>query len=407
MVQVRPFRAIRPKEELAKEVAVLPYDVVDSKEAKEYAKDNPYSYFHIDRAEIDLEDLESPYEARVYQKAAENLAKFLENGWLKQEDKAAYYLYRLTMNGRKQTGIVATTSIQEYLDGKIKKHEYTRPEKEVDRMNHIRACNADTSPIFLSYRQTKPLETIMKEWPQTHVPLYRFTSFYDVTHEVWAIDDASVIAQIEAAFTEVPALYIADGHHRTESAVKIGLEKREQQLATAESEAFLSILFPETELAIYEYNRIVNVPVEKAQLLEQLTEVFEINEIGYQKPSKKGEINLFLDDTWYQLVVKEELRSTDPAASLDVAYLQEQVLTPLFGIEDVRTDKRIDFVGGIRGEKELEKKVSSPDWVLAFEMYPTQMSDLLGVADAGEIMPPKSTWFEPKLLSGLFIYSLA
>ena len=407
MVQVRPFRAIRPKEELAKEVAVLPYDVVDSKEAKEYAKDNPYSYFHIDRAEIDLEDLESPYEARVYQKAAENLAKFLENGWLKQEAKAAYYLYRLTMNGRKQTGIVATTSIQEYLDGKIKKHEYTRPEKEVDRMNHIRACNADTSPIFLSYRQTKPLETIMKEWPQTHVPLYRFTSFYDVTHEVWAIDDASVIAQIEAAFTEVPALYIADGHHRTESAVKIGLEKREQQLATPESEAFLSILFPETELAIYEYNRIVNVPVEKAQLLEQLTEVFEINEIGYQKPSKKGEINLFLDDTWYQLVVKEELRSTDPAASLDVAYLQEQVLTPLFGIEDVRTDKRIDFVGGIRGEKELEKKVSSPDWVLAFEMYPTQMSDLLGVADASEIMPPKSTWFEPKLLSGLFIYSLA
>lgn len=407
MVQVRPFRAIRPKEELAKEVAVLPYDVVDSKEAKEYAKGNPYSYFHIDRAEIDLEDLESPYEARVYQKAAENLAKFLENGWLKQEAKAAYYLYRLTMNGRKQTGIVATTSIQEYLDGKIKKHEYTRPEKEVDRMNHIRACNADTSPIFLSYRQTKPLETIMKEWPQTHVPLYRFTSFYDVTHEVWAIDDASVIAQIEAAFTEVPALYIADGHHRTESAVKIGLEKREQQLATPESEAFLSILFPETELAIYEYNRIVNVPVEKTQLFEQLAKVFEINEIGYQKPSKKGEINLFIDDTWYQLVVKEELRSTDPAASLDVAYLQEQVLTPLFGIEDVRTDKRIDFVGGIRGEKELEKKVSSPDWVLAFEMYPTQMSDLLGVADAGEIMPPKSTWFEPKLLSGLFIYSLA
>lgn len=407
MVQVRPFRAIRPKEELAKEVAVLPYDVVDSKEAKEYAKGNPYSYFHIDRAEIDLEDLESPYEARVYQKAAENLAKFLENGWLKQEAKAAYYLYRLTMNGRKQTGIVATTSIQEYLDGKIKKHEYTRPEKEVDRMNHIRACNADTSPIFLSYRQTKPLETIMKEWPQTHVPLYRFTSFYDVTHEVWAIDDASVIAQIEAAFQEVPALYIADGHHRTESAVKIGLEKREQQLATPESEAFLSILFPETELAIYEYNRIVNVPVEKTQLFEQLAKVFEINEIGYQKPSKKGEINLFLDDTWYQLVVKEELRSTDPAASLDVAYLQEQVLTPLFGIEDVRTDKRIDFVGGIRGEKELEKKVLSPDWVLAFEMYPTQMSDLLGVADAGEIMPPKSTWFEPKLLSGLFIYSLA
>lgn len=407
MVQVRPFRAIRPKEELAKEVAVLPYDVVDSKEAKEYAKGNPYSYFHIDRAEIDLENLESPYEARVYQKAAENLAKFLENGWLKQEDEAAYYLYRLTMNGRKQTGIVATTSIQEYLDGKIKKHEYTRPEKEVDRMNHIRACNADTSPIFLSYRQTKPLETIMKEWPQSHVPLYRFTSFYDVTHEVWAIDDVEVIAQIEAAFQEVPALYIADGHHRTESAVKIGLEKREQKTATPESEAFLSILFPETELAIYEYNRIVNVPIEKTQLFEQLAKVFEINEIGYQKPRKKGEINLFLDDTWYQLVVKEDLRSTDPAASLDVAYLQEQVLTPLFGIEDVRTDKRIDFVGGIRGEKELEKKVFSPDWVLAFEMYPTQMSDLLGVADAGEIMPPKSTWFEPKLLSGLFIYSLA
>lgn len=405
MVTVHPFRAIRPTADLAQQVAVLPYDVIDSDEAAAYAKGNPFSYFHIDRAEIDCPDIASPYDERVYQTAKANLTAFLAEGWLVEDEAPAYYLYTLTMNGRRQTGIVATTSIQEYLDGQIKKHEFTRPEKEVDRMNHIRACDADTSPIFLSYRQTPTLKQLVADWQAEVEPMIDFVSFYEVRHQVWPIAEATFIAQIQQAFTEVPALYIADGHHRTESAVKIGLEKRAQGTATPESERFLAILFPEDELAIWEYNRVVKGTV-PSDFLEQLTPYFSVEEVPYQKPRQKGEINLYHEHKWYRLVAKKAIQTSDPVAGLDVSLLQNYVIQPMFGIADVRTDKRIDFIGGIRGADELVKRVDSGEWQVAFELYPTQMTDLLAVADANQIMPPKSTWFEPKLLSGLFLYAL-
>lgn len=405
MVSVHPFRVIHPKPDFAAKMAVLPYDVVDTQEAAAFAKDNPYSYFRIDRAEIDLPNLDSVYDPKVYAKAAENLKQFLQAGWLVEDKEATYYLYELTMNGRSQTGIVATTAIQEYLDGKIKKHEFTRPEKEQDRMNHIRACDADTSPIFLSYRQQDSIKQLIEHWKHTHATLYDFTHVYDVRHRVWQIDDPTVIQTLQSAFEKVPALYIADGHHRTESAVKIGLEKRANGTATPESEQFLAILFPDEELAIYEYNRVINVPIPE-NFMEQLAPAFTVEKIEYQKPQQKGQINCYHENQWYRLTVKESIQSDDPVAGLDVSLLQEYVIAPIFGITDVRTDKRIDFVGGIRGAEELVKRVDSGAWQLAFELYPTQMADLLNVADANQIMPPKSTWFEPKLLSGLFVYDL-
>jgi len=405
MVKVNPFAAIHPRADLAEQIAVLPYDVVDSKEAAAFAEGNPYSYFRIDRSEIELPELASPYDPKVYEKAAANLQKFLAEGWFVEDGEPTYYLYELTMNGRSQTGIVATTSIQEYLDGKIKKHEFTRPEKEQDRMNHIRACDADTSPIFLCYRQQQAIKKLVDQWKETYPVFCEFSHMYDVHHRVWQIKDEAVISALQEAFEHVPALYIADGHHRTESAVKVGLEKRAEQAATPESEQFLSILFPDEELAIYEYNRVINVSV-PSDFLAQLAPSFTVEKSTYQKPQQKGQFNLYFDNHWYRLTAKEAIQSDDPVAGLDVSLLQEHVIAPIFGITDVRTDKRIDFVGGIRGAGELVKRVDSGEWQIAVELYPTQMADLLNVADANQIMPPKSTWFEPKLLSGLFVYDL-
>ncbi len=405
MVKVNPFAAIHPRADLAEQIAVLPYDVVDSKEAAAFAEGNPYSYFRIDRSEIELPELASPYDPKVYEKAAANLQKFLAEGWFVEDGEPTYYLYELTMNGRSQTGIVATTSIQEYLDGKIKKHEFTRPEKEQDRMNHIRTCDADTSPIFLCYRQQQAIKKLVDQWKETYPVFCEFSHMYDVHHRVWQIKDEAVISALQEAFEHVPALYIADGHHRTESAVKVGLEKRAEQAATPESEQFLSILFPDEELAIYEYNRVINVSV-PSDFLAQLAPSFTVEKSTYQKPQQKGQFNLYFDNHWYRLTAKEAIQSDDPVAGLDVSLLQEHVIAPIFGITDVRTDKRIDFVGGIRGAGELVKRVDSGEWQIAVELYPTQMADLLNVADANQIMPPKSTWFEPKLLSGLFVYDL-
>lgn len=405
MVQVHPFKGIRPAADLADKVAALPYDVVNSQEAKDLAAANPYSYFHIDKAEIDLPADLSPYDEKVYQKAAANLAEFLEKGWLFKESEAYFYLYELVMNGRSQTGIVACTSIQDYIDEKIKKHEFTRHEKEIDRMNHIRTCDANTSPIFLSYRPHTGIQTIIQSWQTAHAPVYDFTSYHEVTHRVWVIDQADTIDQLAKLFIEVDALYIADGHHRTESAVKIGLEKRESGEQNPETEQFLSIIFPEDELAIWEYNRVLK-ETPPADFMERLAENYQVTKTGIKKPEKAGECQLYDGDAWYTLSIKPEKVPTDPVEKLDVALLQKFVLEEIFGIMDIRTDKRIDFVGGIRGTEELEKLVDSGEWKLAFSMYPTQMTDLLAVADAKKIMPPKSTWFEPKLLSGLFLHDL-
>lgn len=405
MVQVHPFKAIRPAKDLAEQVAALPYDVVNSQEAKELANGNPYSYFHIDKAEIDLPADVSPYDEKVYQKAADNLAAFLEKGWLFKENEANFYLYELVMNGRSQTGIVACTSIADYIDEKIKKHEFTRHEKEIDRMNHIRTCDANTSPIFLSYRPQEEIQTIIKTWQKEHAPVYDFVSYHEVTHRVWVIDHAATSDCLAELFTKVDALYIADGHHRTESAVKIGLEKRQSGEQNPETEQFLSIIFPEDELAIWEYNRVLKTPP-PADFMERLAENYHVTKTGAKKPEKAGDCQLYDGTAWYTLSIKPEKVPNDPVEKLDVALLQKFVLEDIFEINDIRTDKRIDFVGGIRGTEELEKLVDSGEWKLAFSMYPTQMTDLLDVADAKKIMPPKSTWFEPKLFSGLFLHDL-
>lgn len=405
MVVVRAFEALRPADKLAEKVACLPYDVLNSAEARELAKDNPYSFFHIDKAEIDLPADLSPYDPLVYQKAASNLAEFLAKGWLQKETTPLLYLYELTMMGRSQTGLVATTAIEDYVNGKIKKHEFTRPEKEVDRINHILACDANTSPIFLSYRENAALQQVMTAWQEQHEPVYDFESYHDVQHRVWVIDDPKVVTQLTEGFAKVPALYIADGHHRTESAVKVGLKKRQEGQASTESEYFLSILFPDNQLAIWEYNRVLNVPL-PADFLEQLQEAFTVVATGEKKAAAQGQIQMLLAGTWYTLTIKDSVLPADVVGRLDVSVLQTQVFEKIFGIMDIRTDKRIDFVGGIRGPEELERLTAGEDWNLAFAMYPTQMADLLNVADAGEIMPPKSTWFEPKLLSGLFLHDL-
>lgn len=405
MVQVQPFKAIRPAAELAKKVAALPYDVVNSQEAKELAAGNPYSYFHIDKAEIDLPSELSSYDEKVYQQAAANLAEFLEKGWLFKETADYFYLYELVMEGRSQTGIVACTAISDYLEGNIKKHEFTRHEKELDRMNHIRTCDANTSPIFLSYRPQAEIQTLIKTWQKDHVPVYDFTSYHQVTHRVWVIDQPAVIAQLTEGFAAVEALYIADGHHRTESAVKIGLEKRRFGEQGLETERFLSILFPEDELAIWEYNRVLKADP-PTDFMERLAENYQVEKTEIKKPEKAGNCQLYDGTAWYTLRIKPEKVPNDPVEKLDVALLQKYVLEPIFEITDIRSDKRIDFVGGIRGTEELEKLVDSGEWKMAFSMYPTQMRDLLEVADAQKIMPPKSTWFEPKLLSGLFLHDL-
>ncbi|MCJ0537530.1 DUF1015 domain-containing protein [Enterococcus cecorum] len=405
MVDVQPFRAIRPNEQLASQVACLPYDVIDTNEARVESQDNPYSYYHIDRSEIAFDDDFNPYDPKVYELANQTLQQFLQKGWLKKEDKPCFYLYELTMDGRKQTGIAASTSIDDYVNDQIKKHEFTRPAKEQDRINHIKACDANTSPIFLSYRQPQAMQHLVEEWKANHAPVYDFTKYHGVTHRLWVVDDEATVTQMVALFAQVPALYIADGHHRAASAVKVGLEKRAQGQSSAESDYFLSIIFPEQELKILEYNRVINV-TPPADFLERLAKIFTIQPTSEKKSQQKGEFKLYFQNQWYTLTLDESLRPTDAVEGLDVAVLQKYVIEDIFGIMDVRTDARIDFVGGIRGSEELARLVDSGAFQVAFALYPTSMQDLLAVADDNQIMPPKSTWFEPKLLSGLLLHDL-
>lgn len=409
MVTIHPFKSIRPKPEFSKKIATLPYDVLSSEEARELGENNQYSYLHIDKAEIDLPESLSPYEGKVYEKAADNLHVFLQKQWLIQDDQPLLYLYELTMNGQSQTGLVTCTSIADYTDGKIKKHEFTRPEKEVDRIRHIDACDANTSPIFLTYRRNEQIQRLMDHWKYAHDPVYDFTSFHAVIHRVWLIDQPEVINQLVTAFAqEVPALYIADGHHRTESAVKVGQKKKAAQSGasdTAEFNYFLSVIFPKEELTILEYNRVLNVPIEE-DFFKRLEKNFTVTKTERGKPAQAKTFGMYLASQWFTLTARETILSDDPVAGLDVSLLQKYVFATIFDIQDVRTDKRIDFVGGIRGMKELEQLVDSGQWTIAFAVYPTTMDDLLTVADTGKIMPPKSTWFEPKLLSGLFVHDL-
>ena len=412
MVKIKAFRGIRPEKSLASQIASLPYDVLNSEEARVEASENPYSFLHIDKAEIDLDPELSQYDPKVYQKAHDNLADFLEKQWLQKENKPALYLYELTMKGQSQLGLVTVTSVTDYLEGKIKKHELTRADKEIDRINHIEACNANTSPIFLTYRDNYEVKTITKNWVNTHDAEYDFTSYYDVTHKIWVIDDTHVIDQLTALFeTNIPALYIADGHHRTESAVKVGQKRIQAEGNDTEApyQNFLSVLFPKEELRIFDYNRVLNIPITE-QHLADLNYYFDVTPKGTEAfyPQANHTFSMFFKGKWHDVSLKENFleEETDTLSQLSAAIFQKYVAENIFGIEDIRTDKRIDFIGGIRGLNELESLVNQEKFTMAFALKEATMDDLLTVADNGQIMPPKSTWFEPKLRSGLFIHNL-
>lgn len=409
MATIRPFCCIRPTVELAHRIAALPYDVYNRQEAKEIVKNNPLSFLAVDRAETSFDDSVDTYDDCVYEKASELLWNLVKDGKLIEDEALGYYIYQLTMDGRSQTGIVACASIDDYEQQVIKKHENTRADKERDRIRHVDACNAQTGPIFLAYRANAVInETVDQVQKQT--PLYDFVSEDGVGHRVWKISDPLDVQNIYEAFASISQIYIADGHHRAASAVKVGQLRRQQHPqydGTEEFNYFLSVLFPDEQLMIMDYNRVVKDlnGYTKEQFLQAVGEKFSITEIGGQpyQPSEKGSFGMYLDNTWYRLSAKPEICSKDPVDGLDVSILQNELLWPILGIEDPKTDKRIDFVGGIRGLKELERRANS-DMKLAFSMYPTSIGELFAVADANRLMPPKSTWFEPKLRSGLFIH---
>ncbi|MEN1936456.1 DUF1015 family protein [Paenibacillus sp. 102] len=414
MATIRPFRAIRPVSDKAAQVAALPYDVLNSEEAREVVKGNPYSFLHIDKAEIDLDPAVSPYDNSVYEKASENLQRLMKEEVLIQDEDPCLYIYQLTMQGRTQSGLVVCTSIDEYTDNTIKKHERTRHEKEQDRIRHVDVCNANTGPIFLTYRTKETVTKLIVNWQENHTPIYQFTADDGVEHVIWKIAEADEIFALVKLFEEIPFLYIADGHHRSASAVKVGLMRREQYpnyTGEEEFNFFLSVLFPHDELSIWDYNRVVKDlnGLSEGQFLQQISQYFYVEEVGASsyKPNESKTFGMYLDQKWYKLTVKEETYDAhDVVKRLDVSILQDHLLSQVLQIHDPRADSRIDFVGGIRGLEELERLVNRGDYKVAFALYPTSMEDLLAIADAGEVMPPKSTWFEPKLRSGLFIHSL-
>lgn len=414
MATLRPFKAIRPRKEYASKIAALPYDVMDSEEAKIMAQDNPYSFLHVDKAEIDLDDLTDIYDKRVYQKAKENLERLVEGGAMVQDQKAQLFIYRLVMNGKAQTGIVGCTSIDDYMNNVIKKHELTREEKEADRTNHVDTCDAHTGPIFLTYRYNVKIKRIIDVWTRRQ-PLYEFTAEDGVKHIVWAVDDNTIINKISNIFEGIENLYIADGHHRAASAVKVGLKRREQNPQyTGEEEFnyFLAVAFPDTDLRIMDYNRVVFDVNELTtdEYIKKVSDKFEISVYEEEEPftpKDKHTYGMYFEGKWYALKAKNgTYNPEDPVDRLDVSILQNNLLRPVLGIQDPRTDNRIDFVGGIRGVKELEKRVAKNRNGVAFTMYPTTVNDLMAIGDANKVMPPKSTWFEPKLRSGLFIHPL-
>ncbi len=411
MAVVKPFIGIRPSKEKAHQIAALPYDVYSRAEAKKAVEGDELSFLRIDRPETQFPDDMDMYDAKVYQRAHDMLWEMVERGDFVTEEKEVYYIYELTMNGRVQDGLVACASIDDYQNGVIMKHENTREEKEQDRIRHVDTCGAQTGPIFLAYRAKKEIRDLIEAKKQ-EAPLYDFVSDDGIRHRVFCIDDQEQIETIQRAFTDANQIYIADGHHRAASAVKVGLKRRAENPdfdGTEEFNYFLSILFADEQLMIMDYNRVVKDlnGYTTGQFLDKMREVVEVSEVdGNQKqPRKKGEFSMFLEGKWYRCVIKEADQTKDPVEGLDVSILQKVVLTPILGIGDPRVDNRIDFVGGIRGLEELEHRVES-DCKVAFAMYPTSIQELFDVADAGLLMPPKSTWFEPKLRSGLFIHKI-
>lgn len=400
MAIVNPFKALRPQPQFALKVASRPYDVLNSLEAKIEARGNPYSFLHITKSEIDLPDKTDVHSQDVYDRARQNLNAFIQRGILFREDKDCFYIYQLIMNGRSQTGLVAVSSIDDYENGVIKKHEFTRPEKEEDRINHIKTTRAQTGNVFLAYRNVAEIDEVINSWKATHDPVYDFNADDGVSHAVWVINSTDVIKQLKKLFAEkVPATYIADGHHRAASAAKVRLQVEENY--------FLTTLFPANELKIMDYNRVVKDlnGLQPEQLLEKLRKNFEIKEADEAvAPAKLHEFGMYLKNKWYTLTAKAGSFADDPIGVLDVTILSQNVLDKLLGIKDQRTDKRIDFVGGIRGLKELESRVDSGEMAVAFSLYPVSIEQLFDIADSDNVMPPKSTWFEPKLRDGILTH---
>ena len=411
MATIKPFFGIRPSKEKAARIAALPYDVYNRAEAKIEVEKEPLSFLRIDRPETQFPDDMDMYADDVYQKAHDILWEMVANGDFVTEEKECYYIYELTMNGRVQDGLVACASIDDYLEGKIKKHENTREEKELDRIRHVDTCGAQTGPIYLAYRARHAIREVIAAKKQEEA-LYDFTSEDGIRHRVFVIDAPEQIEVIRKEFDDTNEIYIADGHHRAASAVKVGLKRRAghpDYNGTEEFNYFLSVLFADEQLMIMDYNRVVkdlNGYTSK-EFLEKVKAIFTVveDESTDHYPKQKGEFSMYLDGKWYRCMVRKEDRCSDPVEGLDVSLLQKKLLTPVLGIGDPRVDKRIDFVGGIRGLQELEKRVAT-DCKVAFAMYPTSIQELFDVADAGMLMPPKSTWFEPKLRSGLFIHEI-
>lgn len=417
MTVIRPFKGIRPAEEFASSIAALPYDVYNREEAKQAVEQNPLSFLKIDRAETQFPDDTDMYSREVYEKARTTLQEMISDGFFVRDETNCYYLYALTLHGRTQTGLVGCASIDDYIRGIIRKHENTREEKELDRIRHVDTLSAQTGPIFLAYRAVPELTELIASLKEKHA-LYDFTSEDGIRHQVWKIAQPDIIEQISRIFSEIQHIYIADGHHRAASAVKTGLKRRaEYPDYTGEEEFnyFLSVLFPAEELRIYDYNRVVTGlnGYSLETLLKEIKKKFTITEFSDEihrkcrwHPERKGEIGLYSGGTWYKLTAAPSLYCQDPVKDLDVSILQNEILEPLLGIQNPKTDSRIQFVGGIRGLEELERLVDADTTgnTAAFAMYPTSMEELLSVADSGQLMPPKSTWFEPKLRSGLFIH---
>lgn len=413
MAVVRPFSAVRPAPQYAERVVSLPYDVMSREEAAMMAAGNPYSFLHICRSEIDLPEEENPYTEVVYERAKKNILTFINDGVLVEDQQPTLYIYRQTMDGRHQTGIVGCVSIDDYLNNVIKKHEFTRVEKELDRINHFDHCNTNTEPVFLTYREDKRIRTIIEGWIKNNAPEYDFVTGDGVGHALWPMTDNGVTSAVTEIFHDMDSLYIADGHHRSASAVKVGLKRREENPDYTRQEEFnffMAVLFPDNDLKIFDYNRVVKDlnGLTVIEFMEKLHENFMVEAVseGPYAPESKHTFGMFLDGHWFKLTAKPEIiDGKDVIKSLDVSILQDNILSPVLGIADPRTDKRIDFIGGIRGLGELERRVGL-DMKVAFALYPVLIEDLLTVSDQEMVMPPKSTWFEPKLGSGLFMHRL-
>lgn len=405
MVTIHPFKALRPAAELAKQVASRPYDVLNSKEAKTEAQGNTASFLHITKSEIDLPENIDTHSQEVYTKAKENLDAFISRKILFRESKACYYIYELTMNGKSQTGLVCGSSVDDYENGLVKKHEFTRPEKENDRINHIKTTGAQTGNVFLAYRNVAEVDAIINKWKEKS-PVYNFTADDNIQHTIWIVNDDITIEKISSLFKEkVPCTYIADGHHRAASAAKVRAALGDKSKEGADY--FLTTLFPSNQLHIMDYNRVVTDlnGLNEDAFLSAIKNKFSVEKADKAfSPGRLHEIGMYLNNQWYRLTANEGSYSDDPIGILDISILSNNLLDPVLNIKDQRTDKRIDFVGGIRGLGELEKRVNSGEMAVAFSLHPVTIQQLFDIADSGNVMPPKSTWFEPKLRDGLLTH---